>query len=97
MPPTLLTISAFQVNGAIKDQMSKVSHTSNIFLHSKIHEYTQAMVEKMPKDSNLSVIYFCNSGSEANDLAMLMARAYTGYLNIVGKWPSALETSSSLP
>jgi len=72
------------VNGAIKDQMSKVSHTSNIFLHSKIHEYTQAMVEKMPKDSNLSVIYFCNSGSEANDLAMLMARAYTGYLNIVG-------------
>ena len=31
------------------------------------------------------MVYFCNSGSEANDLAMLMARAYTGYLNIVGK------------
>ena len=38
----------------------------------------------MPEDSNLKVVYFCNSGSEANDLAMLMARAYTGNLNIVG-------------
>lgn len=72
------------VNAAITDQMSRVSHTSNIFLHNKIHEYSKAMIDKMPKDSNLSVVYFCNSGSEANDLAMLMARAYTGYLNIVG-------------
>jgi alanine-glyoxylate transaminase/(R)-3-amino-2-methylpropionate-pyruvate transaminase len=27
---------------------------------------------------NLKVCYFVNSGSEANDVAMLMARAYTG-------------------
>lgn len=72
------------VNAAISDQMSKVSHTANIFMHPKLHEYTKAMVEKIPEDSDLSVVYFCNSGSEANDLAMLMARAYTGYLNIVG-------------
>ena len=30
----------------------------------------------MPGD--LKVCYFVNSGSEANDLALLMARAYTG-------------------
>ena len=29
------------------------------------------------------VVYFVNSGSEANDLAMLMARMYTGNHDIV--------------
>ena len=32
---------------------------------------------------NLKVCYFVNSGSEANDLAMLMARAYTGNYDII--------------
>jgi alanine-glyoxylate transaminase/(R)-3-amino-2-methylpropionate-pyruvate transaminase len=32
---------------------------------------------------NLKVCYFVNSGSEANDVAMLMARAYTGNYDII--------------
>lgn len=36
---------------------------------------------KMPGD--LKVCYFVNSGSEANDLAVLMARAYTGNYDLV--------------
>ena len=35
----------------------------------------------MPGD--LKVYYFVNSGSEANDLAILMARAYTGNYDII--------------
>ena len=35
----------------------------------------------MPGD--LKVCYFVNSGSEANDLALLMARAYTGNYDII--------------
>src|SRR5437899_10335750 len=31
----------------------------------------------------LKVCYFVNSGSEANDLALLMARAYTGNYDVV--------------
>jgi alanine-glyoxylate transaminase/(R)-3-amino-2-methylpropionate-pyruvate transaminase len=39
------------------------------------------LADKMPGD--LSVCYFVNSGSEANDLAMLMARLYTGNYDII--------------
>jgi 4-aminobutyrate aminotransferase-like enzyme len=33
--------------------------------------------------SSLQVAYFVNSGSEANDLAFLMARVYTGNYDVV--------------
>ena len=33
--------------------------------------------------AGLQVAYFVNSGSEANDLALLMARAYTGHRDVV--------------
>ncbi len=39
------------------------------------------LAEKMPGD--LSVCYFVNSGSEANDLALLMARMYTGNYDVI--------------
>ena len=32
----------------------------------------------------LQVAYFTNSGSEANDLAILMARIYTGNWDVIG-------------
>ena len=35
----------------------------------------------MPEE--LSVVYLCNSGVEANDLALLMAREYTGNKDVV--------------
>ena len=40
------------------------------------------LAEKMP--TGLDVTYFVNSGSEANDLAVLMARAYTGHNDVIG-------------
>ena len=73
-----------KINAAVRDQMSLLTHTSNLFVHSKLSEYSQELVKKFPEESGLSVVYLCNSGSEANDMAMMMARAYTGYLNIVG-------------
>ena len=33
--------------------------------------------------SHLQVVYFTNSGGEANELAMLMARVHTGAFDIV--------------
>ena len=38
-------------------------------------------LSKLPGD--LKVCYFVNSGSEANDLALLMARAYTGNYDVI--------------
>ncbi|KAK2163615.1 hypothetical protein LSH36_76g00083 [Paralvinella palmiformis] len=66
---------------ALEEQAHKLWHTTNIYLHPKIHEYAEKLVAKLPGD--LKVVYFVNSGSEANDLAMLMARMYTGRYDVV--------------
>jgi 4-aminobutyrate aminotransferase-like enzyme/Ser/Thr protein kinase RdoA (MazF antagonist) len=53
-----------------------VLNTNTRYLHKEIVEYAQALLNKLP--SHLSVIHFVNSGSEANELALRMARTVTG-------------------
>ncbi len=60
---------------AVNRQNALLQHTTTIYLNPNIAQYAQALAAKMPGD--LKVCYFVNSGSEANDLALLMARAYT--------------------
>jgi alanine-glyoxylate transaminase / (R)-3-amino-2-methylpropionate-pyruvate transaminase len=62
-------------------QSHLLQHSTTIYLHPNIVEFARALADKLPGD--LKVCYFVNSGSEANDLAMLMARAYTGNYDIV--------------
>ncbi|XP_020626627.1 alanine--glyoxylate aminotransferase 2, mitochondrial-like [Orbicella faveolata] len=64
------------VTEAAKKQLSNLWHTTNIYYHPTIHEYAELMASKLP--GKLKVCYFVNSGSEANDMAILMARAHTG-------------------
>ncbi|KAF7699966.1 5-phosphohydroxy-L-lysine phospho-lyase isoform X1 [Silurus meridionalis] len=45
------------------------------FLHDNIVQYAKRLAATLPK--KLSVFYFVNSGSEANDLALRLARQYT--------------------
>ena len=63
------------------EQMSRLQHTTTIYLHPNIGEYAKMLAGKMPGD--LSVCYFVNSGSEANDLALLMARLHTGNYDVI--------------
>ncbi|XVE67729.1 hypothetical protein DITRI_Ditri09bG0011900 [Diplodiscus trichospermus] len=44
---------------------------------------------------NLKVVYFVNSGSEANELAMLMAKLYTGNLGMISLRNAYHDGSSS--
>jgi len=69
------------VVAAADRQNALLQHTTTIYLHPNIAEYAQALAAKMPGD--LKVCYFVNSGSEANDLAMLMARAFTGNYDLI--------------
>jgi alanine-glyoxylate transaminase/(R)-3-amino-2-methylpropionate-pyruvate transaminase len=64
-----------------REQLETLQHTSTIYLHPNITEFARMLAQKMPGD--LSVCYFVNSGSEANDLALLMARLYTGNYDII--------------
>jgi alanine-glyoxylate transaminase/(R)-3-amino-2-methylpropionate-pyruvate transaminase len=69
------------VLAATHQQNETLQHASTIYLHPNIAEFGRALAAKMPDD--LKVCYFVNSGSEANDVAMLMARAYTGNYDII--------------
>jgi len=69
------------VNRAAIDQINRISHTTTIYLNHVIADYAEALAAKMP--GNLKCVYFVNSGSEANDLAMLMARLHTGNYEIL--------------
>ncbi len=65
----------------VRKQNETLQHSTTIYLHPNIAEYAQKLASKMPGD--LKVCYFVNSGSEANDLALLMARAYTGNYDVL--------------
>src|SRR5215468_5484597 len=67
---------------AARRQNELLQHSTTIYLHPNIAEFAQKLASKMPGD--LKVCYFVNSGSEANDLALLMARAYTGNYDVIG-------------
>lgn len=53
-----------------------VLNTNTRYLHEEIVAYSKALLEKLP--SHLSVIHIVNSGSEANELALRMAKTVTG-------------------
>ena len=70
-----------EVIDAANRQNEILQHSTTIYLHPNIAQYAEKLASKMPGD--LKVCYFVNSGSEANDLALLMARAYTGNYDII--------------
>ncbi|XP_035679075.1 alanine--glyoxylate aminotransferase 2, mitochondrial-like [Branchiostoma floridae] len=70
-----------KVKEAAKEQLDLLWHTTNVYMHPPIHEYAEKLTSYLPGD--LKVCYFTNSGSEANDLALLMARLHTGSFDII--------------
>ena len=56
-------------------------NTNTRYLHQTVVEYGKAITSSMPDP--LSVIFFVNSGSEANDLAIRLARAHTNAKGVV--------------
>ena len=66
---------------AARKQNELLQHSTTIYLNPNVGAYAEMLASKMPGD--LKVCYFVNSGSEANDLAMLMARAYTGNYDMI--------------
>ncbi len=65
-----------EVVKAVRDQTERLQHITSIYLHPNIAQYAEMLASKLPGD--LGVCYFVNSGSEANDLALMIARLYTG-------------------
>ena len=70
-----------KVVSAVQQQTATLQHTTTIYLHPNLPLLAQKLASKMPQ--GLDVTYFVNSGSEANDLAVTMARLYTGNYDII--------------
>jgi len=81
----IVTVSVGHCHSDVLDvarrQNETLQHSTTIYLHPNIAEYAQKLAAKMPVD--LKVCYFVNSGSEANDLALLMASVYTGNYDVI--------------
>ncbi len=69
------------IERAIAEQSKKLIHTSNLFYHPGQAELALRLTEM----SGLDRAFFCNSGTEAWEAAMKVARAYAGMLRTEGK------------
>lgn len=70
-----------KVTQAMRQQLETLVHTTTIYAHPNFAMMAKKLASKMP--AGLEVTYFTNSGSEANDLALLLARAYTGNNDVI--------------
>src|SRR3954467_11333663 len=70
-----------KIVAAIQKQVETLQHATTIYLHPNFALLAKKLASKMPK--GLDVTYFVNSGSEANDLAVTMARLYTGHTDVI--------------
>ncbi|KAL2500397.1 Alanine--glyoxylate aminotransferase 2-like protein 3 [Forsythia ovata] len=66
---------------AIVDQTKSLQHSTILYLNHAIADFAEALASKLPGD--LKVVFFTNSGTEANELAMMMARLYTDCHDII--------------
>ena len=69
------------VLAAAQRQNETLQHSTTIYLQPRIATYAEKLASKLPGD--LKVCYFVNSGSEANDLALMMARLYSGNYDMI--------------
>jgi acetylornithine/N-succinyldiaminopimelate aminotransferase len=60
------------ITNAVKDQAEKLFHVSNLFLSSG----QEILAEKLVNHSGLDSVFFCNSGTEANEAAIKFARKW---------------------
>lgn len=65
-----------EINAAVASQLDALEHTSIIYLTENMVRLAERLAGKLPGDISRS--FFCCSGSEANEGALLLARMRTG-------------------
>jgi acetylornithine/N-succinyldiaminopimelate aminotransferase len=69
------------VEEAIDRQSKRLIHTSNLFFH----EHTAELALRLTEISGLDRVFLCNSGTEAMEAALKLARAHAGRLRTEGR------------
>lgn len=75
------------VVAAIQEQAARLTHCTTMFYHPVPAHYAEELVATMPPGEEW-VVHLTNSGAEAADLALMMARSFTGNIDVL-----ALRTS----
>jgi alanine-glyoxylate transaminase/(R)-3-amino-2-methylpropionate-pyruvate transaminase len=65
----------------VREQLGKIIHTSTLYPNENHVKLAEKMAQIAPGD--LQVSYFLNSGSEANETAVLLAQIYTGNREVI--------------
>jgi acetylornithine/N-succinyldiaminopimelate aminotransferase len=68
------------IEEAIRRQSARLLHTSNLFYH----EGTAELALRLTEISGLDRVFLCNSGTEAWEAALKLARAHAGRLRAAG-------------
>ena len=69
------------VEEAIDRQSKRLLHSSNLFFH----EHTAELALRLTEFSGLDRVFLCNSGTEAMEAALKLARAHAGRLRTEGR------------
>ena len=90
------------VTAAIVKQAQTLVHTSTLYVTPPIGDLAEAMAQALPGE--LKRLFFTNSGSEADETAILLARVHTGAQEIVvlrygysGRTMMAMSASGQAP
>lgn len=69
-----------RIQAVAADQLKRMNSNTR-YLHPSQNAFAEKILSKMPDE--LSVCFFVNSGTEANELALRLCRAYTGGKDMV--------------
>jgi acetylornithine/N-succinyldiaminopimelate aminotransferase len=69
------------IEEAIERQSKRLLHTSNLFYH----EHTAELALRLTEISGLDRVFLCNSGTEAMEAALKLARVHAGHLRAQGR------------
>lgn len=72
-----------RIQAVLKRQASRLIHVSNLFFH----EYQSELAKRLTRYAGLDRAFFCNSGTEAWEGALKLARAYARVNNSNGHKP----------
>lgn len=70
------------VNAAVAAQMHEIQHVTTMYYHPGAAQFAEELVATMPKGHDW-VVHLVNSGAEAIDLAVLVARLHTGHFDLL--------------
>ncbi len=70
-----------KVTERVKEQVDKIVHTSTLYPHENTVNLAEKLAEIAP--GRLQQSFFTNSGTEANETAIMLAKVYTGQQEVI--------------